>query len=125
GTWAGRVLYVDTHAGRGRYESGDPGSPLVALQTLLNHSYREKLLSASEFNLIFIERDPANLAALETELDRLRPLPARVNASTSEGDAFEKPSQQRVGCHDRRDLTRGLATQSVRPYGESPPGRHQ
>ena len=25
GTWAGRVLYVDTHAGRGRYESGDPG----------------------------------------------------------------------------------------------------
>ena len=24
GTWARRVLYVDTHAGRGRYESGDP-----------------------------------------------------------------------------------------------------
>jgi len=44
GTWAGRVLYVDTHAGRGRYESGDPGSPVLALQTLLRHSYREKLL---------------------------------------------------------------------------------
>jgi len=92
GTWAGRVLYVDTHAGRGRYESGDPGSPLVALQTLLNHSYRDKLLTASEFNFLFIERDPANLAALETELDRLRPLPARVNVSTSEGDAFERLS---------------------------------
>jgi hypothetical protein len=25
GTWARRVLYVDTHADRGRYESGDPG----------------------------------------------------------------------------------------------------
>jgi hypothetical protein len=49
GTWAGRVLYVDTHAGRGRYESGDPGSPVVALQTLLRHSYREKLLNASDF----------------------------------------------------------------------------
>src|SRR6185503_1803135 len=35
GTWARRVLYVDTHAGRGRYESGDPGSPVLALQTLL------------------------------------------------------------------------------------------
>lgn len=92
GTWAGRVLYVDTHAGRGRYESGDPGSPLVALRTLLQHSYREKLLNASEFNFLFIERDPANLAALKTELDQLRPLPARVNVGTSEGDAFERLS---------------------------------
>ena len=39
GTWARRVLYVDTHAGRGRYESGDPGLPVIALQTLLRHSY--------------------------------------------------------------------------------------
>ena len=23
GTWAGRVLYIDTHAGRGRYSSGE------------------------------------------------------------------------------------------------------
>jgi hypothetical protein len=53
GTWARRVLYVDTHAGRGRYESGDPGSPVLALQTLLRHSHREKLLSASEFNFLF------------------------------------------------------------------------
>lgn len=30
GTWARRVLYVDTHAGRGRYESGAPGSPVLA-----------------------------------------------------------------------------------------------
>jgi three-Cys-motif partner protein len=76
GTWARRV---HTHAGRGRYESGDPGSPVLALQTLLRHSYREKLLNASEFNFLFIERDPANLAALEAELSQLKPFPARVN----------------------------------------------
>ena len=51
GTWARRVLYVDTHAGRGRYESGDPGSPVLALQTLLRHAYREKLLNASKFRI--------------------------------------------------------------------------
>jgi hypothetical protein len=78
GTWAGRVLYVDTHAGRGRYDSGDPGSPVLALQTLLRHSYREKLLQASEFNFLFIERDPANLAALEAELSHLKTIPARI-----------------------------------------------
>jgi three-Cys-motif partner protein len=90
GTWARRVLYVDTHAGRGRYESGDPGSPVLALQTLLRHSYREKLLNASEFNFLFIERDPANLAALEAELSHLKPFPARINVETGEGDAFER-----------------------------------
>ncbi len=116
GTWAGRVLYVDTHAGRGRYESGDPGSPLVALQTLLNHCYREKLLKASEFNFLFIERDPANLAALGTELDRLRPLPARVNVSTSEGDAFERLSS--ILADLRRDRARiAPAFLFVDPYG--------
>src|SRR5262249_21045861 len=116
GTWAGRVLYVDTHAGRGRYESGDPGSPLVALQTLRNDSYREKLLNASEFNFLFIERDPANLAALGTELDRLRPLPARVTVSTSEGDAFEKLSS--ILADLRRDRARmAPAFLFVDPYG--------
>jgi three-Cys-motif partner protein len=116
GTWAGHVLYVDTHAGRGRYESGDPGSPLVALQTLLKHSYREKLLAASEFNFLFIERDPTNLAALETELNRLRPLPARVKVSTSEGDAFERLSS--ILGDLRRDRARmAPAFLFVDPYG--------
>jgi len=76
----------------GANESGDPGSPVLALQTLLRHSYREKLLNASEFNFLFIERDPANLAALEAELSQLKPFPARINVETSEGDAFERLS---------------------------------
>jgi hypothetical protein len=63
----------------------------LALQTRLRHSYREKLLNASEFNFLFIERDPA-LAALEAELFQLKPFPARINVETSEGDAFERLS---------------------------------
>jgi three-Cys-motif partner protein len=31
GFWAGRVVYFDTHAGRGAYTTGELGSPLVAL----------------------------------------------------------------------------------------------
>ena len=116
GTWARRVLYVDTHAGRGRYESGDPGSPVLALQTLLRHSYREKLLNASEFNFLFIERDPANLAALEAELSQLKPFPARVNVETSEGDAFERLSA--ILNELRRDRAQmAPAFLFVDPYG--------
>jgi hypothetical protein len=78
GSWAGRVLYVDTHAGRGKYETGDPGSPVIALQTLLNHASRDRLLAESEFNFLFIERDPQNLAALRVELTKLSPLPRQA-----------------------------------------------
>ena len=99
GTWARRVLYVDTHAGRGRYESGDAGSPVVALQTLLQHRYRPQLLKASEFNFLFIERDPANLAALEDELSALKPLPTGVNVDTSQG-TLSKSSQPSLATCD-------------------------
>jgi hypothetical protein len=54
----------------GATTAATPGSPVLALQTLLRHSYREKLLNAPEFNFLFMERDPANLEALEAELSR-------------------------------------------------------
>ncbi|NOT26823.1 MAG: three-Cys-motif partner protein TcmP [Acidobacteria bacterium] len=89
GFWAGRVLYVDTHAGRGKYETGDPGSPLVALQTLLAHGSRDRLLSKSEFNFLFIERSSDNVSALKKELHALGSLPARIRVDTTEADAFD------------------------------------
>jgi len=82
------VLYVDTHAGRGRHVSGEPGSPLVALRTLLEHSHRDRLLRTSDFRFLFIERDPENLAALGRELGALGPLPSGVHVDTADGDAF-------------------------------------
>ena len=115
GLWARRVLYVDTHAGRGRYESGDPGSPVLALQTLLRHSHRDKLLDASEFNFLFIERDPANLAALEAELSQLKPFPARVNVVTG-GQATRYVLLHLTNSDDGRDLMKECAW-SVSPAG--------
>lgn len=50
GSWAGRVLYFDTHAGRGKHLSGELGSPLVALTTLLKHTARERLLQKCTFS---------------------------------------------------------------------------
>ncbi len=88
GGWAGRVLYVDTHAGRGRHVSGEPGSPLVALQTLLRHSHRDRLLEKSCFRFLFIERDPENLAALRRELAALGQMPEGIHVDTAVEDAF-------------------------------------
>ena len=92
GTWSGRVIYVDTHAGRGRHVSGELGSPLVALHTLLDHHFRDNLLRASEFQFTFIERDPENLKLLQKELREIGTLPRGVHVETAEGDAFAKLS---------------------------------
>ena len=78
GSWAGRILYVDTHAGRGRHAQGELGSPLVALTTLLHHATRDRILSRCEVRFVFLERDPDNANALESELAEFMPLPAGI-----------------------------------------------
>lgn len=87
GTWAGRILYLDTHAGRGRHDTGHQGSPLVALETLLTHRFRDQLLAKSEVRFHFIERNAANVAELKKELAGCS-LPEKVFVQAHEGDCF-------------------------------------
>lgn len=52
-----RVTYVDAFAGPGRYECGEEGSPLFALDGLLNHDAVERMhLSRERVRLVFIEK---------------------------------------------------------------------
>ncbi len=89
GFWAGRVVYCDTHAGRGRHAGGELGSPLVALRSLLNHSHRDQLLARCEFVFVFMEWDEKNVALLRKELDALGALPANVRVDIDRTDSFE------------------------------------
>lgn len=90
GSWAGRVLYLDTHAGRGKHLKG-LGSPLVALDTLLKHAYRDKLLQKSEFVFIFIEKDESNLASLKKEIAERGQLPRGILTIEAAGDDMLRP----------------------------------
>ncbi len=82
----GRILYFDTHAGRGRHLQGELGSPLVALQTVLGHSSFGKL-SGTEINFFFFEHDEENLDNLRTDLNRVTK-PPNVKVHTQCGDCF-------------------------------------
>ena len=116
GFWAGRVVYLDTHAGRGAYATGHLGSPLVALDTLLEHSALDLLLKESEFRFLFIERDPENFEILKKEL-ATRTLPKRVYVDPHCNDAF-------AVLDDIVNKTKGLAPAFVfvDPYGFKVPG---
>ncbi len=79
-----RLLLVDGFAGPGRYETGEEGSPLIMLKTLLDHDAFERM-SGVEFNYLFIEHDARRVAHLETELESLD-LPANVKYELVAGE---------------------------------------
>lgn len=82
-----KVIYFDTHAGRGRHNSGEYGSPIVALTSMLNHSFLPRILRNSEVNLLFIEQDAENCVHLENELAS-HVLPSGMGVNILNGDAF-------------------------------------
>jgi hypothetical protein len=52
-----QLLYIDTHAGRCKYRTGQQGSPLVALTTLLEHTSCPQMLQNAKVYFHFIEGD--------------------------------------------------------------------
>lgn len=82
-----RLLLVDGFAGPGRYVGGEPGSPLVMLQSLLARSDLPKL-ERVEFLFLFIEHDARRVKNLEVEIANLGPLPGNVKVTIEHG-SFE------------------------------------
>lgn len=59
----GRIIYLDGFAGPGEYTDGEPGSPIIAIQTFLSHSFTS--LRHKDVQFLFIEQDPARCRHLE------------------------------------------------------------
>lgn len=69
--WNGRVLFLDGFAGRGRYTSGEQGSPMIALQRLVEHRLFSQM-QHREFIFFFVEANQENAASLQHELESYR-----------------------------------------------------
>lgn len=66
----GRVIVFDGFAGPGRYDDGEKGSPVLALETLLNHSHFDRW-GKTEFVFVFNERADDRYASLADTLQKL------------------------------------------------------
>lgn len=84
-----RVVYFDTHAGRGKHFSGKYGSPLVALNTLIKHKLYKRLINQCEFVFTFIELDKYNLECLKKEIADLGRLSPKIIIDPLCGDCFK------------------------------------
>jgi len=122
GSWSGRILYLDTHAGRGRHLSGEYGSPLVAVKSALEHKHRAAVFGRCEIIYFFIEIDEENASALEKEIESLGPLPEQIRIEVIVDDCYQALSSL---LDDVRQSSRKLAPAFVfvDPYGFKVPGR--
>ena len=120
--WSGRVVYFDTHAGRGTHATGDLGSPLIALTTFLQHSFRDRILQDCEVVFYFIERDDENRKALEDEIRQVGSLPKNVVIETEAEDSFDV-MQKIVGKLRQEGQILAPALIFIDPYGFKVPGR--
>lgn len=110
-----RLLLVDGFAGPGRYEMGEPGSPLIMLDALLAHT-AFKRMDDVDFLYLFIEHNPGRVAHLGSEIERLD-LPKNVKVTIEAGE-FESAFGEVVeGVHQKegRELVPTFAF--IDPFG--------
>lgn len=67
GSTHGRVIFIDGFAGPGRYEGGEPGSPVIAIRAVKAHLARRASWDAT---FLFVEADADRCTVLREEVER-------------------------------------------------------
>lgn len=79
GTSFPRIRLIDGFAGPGRYACAEPGSPIIMLQALIEHTARATI--SAEITYVFIEDREDRFEELQRSIEALRavtPFPANV-----------------------------------------------
>lgn len=119
GSTNGRIVFLDGFAGRGIYADGSPGSPIIALRQLLEHTYFPSL-AHREFVFIFVEHDSSNVASLRQEIDKFRqkhqPWPNNVKYEVVES-TFEGVADEIIDSLKEKQATMAPLLAFVDPFG--------
>ena len=84
-SFSGRIIYLDGFAGPGVYLGGEVGSPVIALQTAVDHILRSHF---QEITFFFIEKEPERAKMLSEVLKKQFPkLPGNIKYRV-EGASF-------------------------------------
>ncbi|MCR3720160.1 three-Cys-motif partner protein [Prauserella flava] len=89
--WNSRLVFIDGFAGPGIYKGDKPGSPVQALDVLLEHTHKDAM-SSSEFIFMFNEAEKDRYDKLDTVVNEYianhQPWPANIKVKTG-CDSFE------------------------------------
>lgn len=119
--WNGRILFLDGFAGRGRYNNGEEGSPIIALRRLVRHRNFPQM-SHREFKFMFVEASKPNAESLEFEIGKLKaelaPWPKNVD-TTVINDKFDVTATEIVEYLREQKRTLAPTFAFVDPFGYS------
>ena len=114
--WSGRIVYLDGFAGPGVYTGGEDGSPVIALQTAVDHKLRERF---KEIVFFFIERDPNRAKTLtQTLKNRFPNLPENVKYEVR-GAEFAPTLEQVLNDLEKREAKLAPTFAFLDPFGFS------
>ena len=114
-----RAMFVDAFAGPGEYKNGDPGSPVIALNALAQHSSRHMMMGQIDY--VFIEKNRKRFDHLNKVIARQRKkdaVPSFCNIRTCKG-AFAQVLPRFI---ESNDLQRIPIFVMIDPFGVSEAG---
>ena len=118
-----RVVFYDAFAGPGEYKGDEPGSPMIALQTLLNHD-SFATMSQTEFLFLFNEQDAGcaeHLNGMVAELRESRkPWPANVKIGITNATFIELTTDMLTTSTAETSISRPPSPSSI-PSASKPP----
>ena len=94
-----RLVFVDGFAGPGEYPGGEPGSPVIAMETYRRgYPAFAKKFAGGEMVFLFVEREPDRVAHLREVVEKTRsnPLPGHVRIEVEAAD-FESAMRAVLG----------------------------
>jgi len=114
--WSGRIIYLDGFAGPGIYKDGEDGSPVIALQTALEHMLRQRF---QEIVFLFIEKDPKRAQILTEVLKRRFPnLPKNIKYEV-QGTEFAPTLQNALDGLEKQGARLAPTFAFLDPFGFS------
>ena len=112
-----RILFIDAFAGPGQYSGGEDGSPVIALETFLEHNSRHMM--TGEVRYVFIEKEVDRAQHLEQVVGLMKSnLPMNCHVHVFQGTFTDKMTEV-LDTIDAQNRRLAPAFVMVDPFGVS------
>ena len=112
-----RVLFIDAFAGPGEYSAGEPGSPIIALKTLLDHKALGRM--RGNVHYLFIEKESDRVEHLRRALQEYdNTLPTICSYEVIES-TFDETVTQALAHVTQQNATLAPSFVMIDPFGVS------
>ena len=110
------LRYIDGFSGPGEYEGGEPGSPLVALETIRHHNLFDSFAQAAKnVEFLFVERKSEYHRHLQTKIDEIYQ-PRAFEIEVEHGE-FEDVMTRLLDDFDAEDRQMPPTLTFIDPFG--------